>query len=80
VGIGRYLYSLDSPWVALEPRGRSYVILKSELPRLKSLLGSVRHKAPVAHQTIEQINEVASSKLRLWFSTVSHWISEENLV
>jgi hypothetical protein len=42
-GIGRYLYSLDSPWVAL-----------------KSMLGSVRHEAPVAHQTIEQINEVAS--------------------
>jgi hypothetical protein len=59
-GIGRYLYSLDSPWVALEARGRSYVISKSELPRLKSMLGSVMHKAPVAHQTIEQINEVAS--------------------
>lgn len=38
-GVGRYLYSLDSPWVRLEARGRSYVIAKDELPRLKGMLG-----------------------------------------
>lgn len=37
-GIGRYLYSLDSPWVELEQRGRSYVIKQSELAKLRSLL------------------------------------------
>lgn len=37
-GIGRYLYSLDSPWVELEQRGRSYVIKQSELPKLRSIL------------------------------------------
>ena len=25
-GVGRYLYDLDSPWVAVEQRGRTYVI------------------------------------------------------
>jgi hypothetical protein len=59
-GIGRYLYSLDSPWVALEARGRSYVIAKSELPRLKSMLGSVKQETPVVRLTIEQVNERAS--------------------
>jgi len=59
-GIGRYLYSLDSPWVALEARGRSYVIAKSELPRLKSMLGSVKQETPVVRLTIEQANERAS--------------------
>lgn len=37
-GIGRYLYDLDSPWVELEARGRSFVIKSSELNRLRSLL------------------------------------------
>jgi hypothetical protein len=59
-GIGRYLYSLESPWVALEARGRSYVIAKSELPRLKSMLGSVKQETPVVRLTIEQANERAS--------------------
>ncbi len=38
-GIGRYLYNLDSPWVALMPRGKSYVISDSEYPKLNALLG-----------------------------------------
>jgi hypothetical protein len=33
-GIGRYLYELDSPWVALEPSGRSYKIPDSERKKL----------------------------------------------
>jgi hypothetical protein len=37
-GIGRYLYSLPSPWVALEPAGRSYKIKESEYGRLRALL------------------------------------------
>lgn len=37
-GIGRYLYDLESPWVALEPMGRSYKIAESEYPRLRALL------------------------------------------
>lgn len=38
-GIGRYLYDLDSPWVAIEPMGRSYKITDSEKGRLAKLLG-----------------------------------------
>jgi len=37
-GIGRYLYDLDSPWVELEPMGRSFRIKPTELPKLKALL------------------------------------------
>lgn len=38
-GIGRYLYDLPSPWVALEQKGRSHVIAQSEYTRLRDLLG-----------------------------------------
>lgn len=37
-GIGRYLYDVASPWVALEAAGRSYKIADSELPKLHALL------------------------------------------
>lgn len=37
-GIGRYLYDLDSPWVALEAAGRSYKIAAHEYKRLEALL------------------------------------------
>ena len=32
-GIGRYLYDLESPWVALEPAGQSYKIAAGEYAR-----------------------------------------------
>lgn len=38
-GIGRYLYDLNSPWVELEPMGRSYRIKESEQAKLRALLG-----------------------------------------
>ena len=38
-GVGRYLYDVDAPWVALEPAGRSFKIKDSELPKLRALLG-----------------------------------------
>lgn len=38
-GIGRYLYSIKSPWVEIESFGRSYKIKDSELPRLRKLVG-----------------------------------------
>lgn len=38
-GIGRYLYALDSPWVAIEPMGRSYKIAAGEYKKLEALLG-----------------------------------------
>lgn len=43
-GIGRYLYSLASPWVELTPAGRSYKIKDSEYGKLRALLGGVAPK------------------------------------
>lgn len=51
-GIGRYLYDLDSPWVAIEPAGRSFKIAKPEYARLEAMLakGTINtpSKAPTA--------------------------------
>jgi hypothetical protein len=37
-GVGRYLYDIDSPWVEIEARGRSFVIPDRELARLRGML------------------------------------------
>ena len=37
-GVGRYLYELESPWVEIEPMGRSYRIKPSEMSKLKNSL------------------------------------------
>lgn len=36
-GLGRYLYEMDSPWVQLEPKGRSYIIKPSERKKLDEI-------------------------------------------
>jgi hypothetical protein len=36
--VGRYLYDLDSPWVEIEARGRSFVIPDREMARLRGML------------------------------------------
>jgi hypothetical protein len=43
-GIGRYLYDVDSPWIEIEPMGRSYKIAESAKPALVRALSG--HKAP----------------------------------
>lgn len=43
-GIGRYLYDIDSPWVEIESRGKSYAIKKSEYTKLEKVL-SGQYKA-----------------------------------
>lgn len=48
-GIGRYLYDLDSPWVALEAAGRSYKIAAHEYPRLEALLSKSDKSPPVRY-------------------------------
>lgn len=40
-GIGRYLYDLESPWVEIEQRGKSYVIKQAEYRRLAQVAGKV---------------------------------------
>ena len=37
-GIGRYLYDLSSPWVEIEPAGKSYRIKATELTRLAKMI------------------------------------------
>lgn len=37
-GIGRYLYHVASPWVAVEQKDKSYVIAESEMTKLQALL------------------------------------------
>lgn len=37
-GIGRYLYGLKSPWVEIEPMGRSYKIKKGEYAKLRKVI------------------------------------------
>ena len=41
-GIGRYLYDMPAPWVAIEQAGKSYKIVESELPRLRAMLSQAR--------------------------------------
>lgn len=36
-GVGRYLYELKSDWVPIEPRGKSWIIPKTELKKLQEL-------------------------------------------
>ena len=37
-GIGRYLYDIPAPWVAIEAAGKSFRIKDSEHPKLEALL------------------------------------------
>ncbi len=36
-GVGRYLYAMETPWVEIEPAGRSFRIKKSELKVLEDI-------------------------------------------
>jgi hypothetical protein len=47
-GIGRYLYDIDSPWVEVEPAGRSVKMKASEKPKLIAALRRVGQ--PPTHQ------------------------------
>jgi hypothetical protein len=47
-GVARYLYDLASPWVAIEPRGRTYAIRKDESARLVQLLKGQQQQTPYA--------------------------------
>ena len=45
-GVGRYLYDVDSPWVEIEPAGKSFRIPDRELPKLRAVLSGARVPAP----------------------------------
>jgi hypothetical protein len=49
-GIGRYLYDLRSPWVAIEARGKSFIIKDTEYKLLDGLLA--KHPSPSEAQAM----------------------------
>ena len=51
-GIGRYLYDLDSPWVAIKQQGRSYVIANQNDPKLRRALDGVSQDEPSLDQAM----------------------------
>lgn len=69
-GIGQYLYDLDSPWVEIEPAGRSFKIKADQYTKLRTILGksapATIHAKPEPAKTIaSDINE-ATIKARKW--------------
>jgi len=51
LGVGRYLYHLDSPWVEIVARGKSHVMAKGQKHILDAVLAKVRvSAAPVGPQ------------------------------
>lgn len=53
-GVGRYLYDLDSPWVAIEPMGRSYKIAQGEYAKLRAILaGNAPRPAAPSSATLQ---------------------------
>lgn len=45
-GVGRYLYDVESPWVEIEPAGRSFKIAAHELQRLRGTLAGFAASKP----------------------------------
>lgn len=60
-GIGRYLYDVESPWVEITQRGKSYVIAEKEYARLAKLLGG--KPAPAAAQQAPPAEEAPARKM-----------------
>lgn len=63
-GIGRYLYDVDSPWVEIEPMGRSFKIAESAKPVLLRALGG--QKAPPPEKKADDIKPMAVTKPKEW--------------
>lgn len=66
-GVGQYLYDLDSPWVAIEPMGRSYKIAQHEFTRLRAILaGNIpKPSAPAPPPTPKQ-DEDPDGQCKAW--------------
>jgi hypothetical protein len=75
-GIGRYLYDLGSPWVAIEAHGRSYSITAGEMKRLAGMLGKqmpAQHKPPIADRSPAFLSFVADLDLCKTGDDLSNW-------
>jgi hypothetical protein len=62
-GIARYLYDIESEWVAIERKGNSYGIAPSELPKLRRLLGGHPMRDPLA---------AVNSTTKAWGATIDN--------
>ena len=64
-GVGRYLYDVDAPWVALEGEGRR--IQASELPKLKALLtGKAPSKQQPPQPDLSALSRPSSEAKEAW--------------
>ncbi len=70
-GVGRYLYDMPSPWVAIEQRGRSYIIKDSEYTRLAAALskGVPATPAPPSEAFTRLKSEVAHIQTQVGLKT-----------
>jgi len=78
-GIGRYLYLMDTVWVKIEKRSNTWVILKSEYPKLNKAhqnhvqkLFDLQQKNPDAAVRGNQTPDAASSERQMSASQPRH--------
>lgn len=71
-GIGRYLYGLTSPWVALEKKGRSWIMVESERTKLEALLATHSNE-------IEWGSPESRATLRLLLRTVQSFNTSDDV-
>lgn len=74
-GIGRYLYALPSPWVEVEPMGKSFKIKDSEVGKLTAIAGravtsAAPHRPSAAATAAKAAIDLCRSEdeLKQWFS------------
>lgn len=68
-GIGRYLYDLDSPWVQIVQKGKSYVIAETEMARLHKILPASKVVTAKVDDGLPQVKNAAGvSEVRKWVS------------
>lgn len=76
-GIGRYLYDVDSPWVEIEPIGKSYKIKAHEYHRLRKVLaGQDAEIKPVPDKPTAQPVKIAVPKDG-WFPITAQAFTRE---
>lgn len=62
-GVGRYLYGLDSPWVEIEPSGKSFRIKESEYKKLNDVLAKQAWRGPLGKQALKDATRDFVKKL-----------------
>lgn len=63
-GIGRYLYDVDAPWVAIEGAGKSFRIKPEELPKLRAILAGVKPEPAQQAQPAKAASELTPEQRR----------------